>query len=151
MNEEKKLTDEEIAKAILQQIEYNAGIPYIDEWLKVKTIKFTDILNFIHRLQSENKELRTESDRMVAEHLAFTELAKKADEQQKAEIERLTEEIKSIKELTTEQVVESENLKQSCAEAVNSFIRLETLYKIKCKELELVNKKLEELKGGKID
>ena len=53
------ITDEEIAKAILQQIEYNAGIQYIDEWLKVKTIKFTDILNFIHRLQAENKELKS--------------------------------------------------------------------------------------------
>ena len=94
------ITDEEIAKAILQQIEYNAGIPYIDEWLKVKTIKFTDILNFIHRLQAENKELKSpkfaswklkffnlkeEFDKELAEHEAF---AKKA----KAEIERLTEE-----------------------------------------------------------
>ena len=70
---------------------------------------------------------------------------------QKAEIERLTEEIKSIKKLTTEQVAESEKLKQSCAEAVNSFIRLETLYKVKCQELEIENKKLEDLKGGKID
>lgn len=51
--EEKKLTDEEIAKAILQQVEYNAGIPYIDEWLKVKTVKFADILNFIYRLQDK--------------------------------------------------------------------------------------------------
>ena len=42
-------------------------------------------------LDLECRELRTESDRMVAEHLAFVELAKKADEQQKAEIERLTE------------------------------------------------------------
>ena len=53
--EEKKLTDEEIAKAILQQVEYNAGIPYIDEWLKVKTVKFADILNFIYRLQNTEK------------------------------------------------------------------------------------------------
>jgi len=43
-------------------------------------------------LDLETRELRTESDKMVAEHLAFAELAKKADEQQKAEIERLTEE-----------------------------------------------------------
>ena len=71
--------------------------------------------------------------------------------EQKAEIERLTEEIKSIKEMTAEQVVESEKLKQSCAEAVNSFVRLETLYKIKCQELEIANKKLEEVKGGKTD
>ena len=94
------ITDEEIAKAILQQIEYNAGIPYIDEWLKVKTIKFTDILNFIHRLQAENKELkspkfaswklkffnlREEFDKELAEHEEFTKNAK-------AEIERLKDE-----------------------------------------------------------
>ena len=59
--EEKKLTDEEIAKAILQQVEYGAGIPYIDEWGKVRTIKFTDMLNFIHRLQRENSDLREEN------------------------------------------------------------------------------------------
>ena len=53
--EEKKLTDEEIAKAILQQVEYNAGIPYIDEWGKVRTIKFMEILDFIHRLQGEKQ------------------------------------------------------------------------------------------------
>jgi hypothetical protein len=46
-------TDEEIAKAILQQIEYDAGVPYINEWKQVKTIKFTEIINFIHRLQGE--------------------------------------------------------------------------------------------------
>lgn len=55
MSEEKKPTDEEIAKAILQQIEYNAGIPYINEWQQVKTIKFTDILDFINRLQKTIK------------------------------------------------------------------------------------------------
>ena len=61
------------------------------------------------------------------------------------------DEIKQIKEMTAEQVIESEELKKSIADAVNSFVRLETLYKIKCKELEIANKKLEELKGGKVD
>ena len=55
MSEEKKPPDEEIAKAILQQIEYNAGIPYINEWQQVKTIKFTEILDFINRLQKTIK------------------------------------------------------------------------------------------------
>ena len=70
---------------------------------------------------------------------------------QKAEIERLTEEIKTTNGMTAEQVIESEKLKTSIAEAVNSFVRLETLYKVKCKELEIANKKLEELNGGKVD
>ena len=60
--EEKKLTDEEIARAILQQIEYNAGIPYIDEWLKVKTVQFADILNFIYRLQQRVSILEADND-----------------------------------------------------------------------------------------
>lgn len=71
--EEKKLTDEEIAKAILQQIEYNAGIPYINEWQQVKTIKFTDILDFITRLKgsiegltAENKVVHNENDELIA-------------------------------------------------------------------------------------
>ena len=73
MSEEKKLTDEEIAKAILQQIEYNAGIPYINEWQQVKTIKFTDILDFITRLKgsiegltAENKVVHNENDELIA-------------------------------------------------------------------------------------
>lgn len=112
------ITDEEIAKAILQQIEYNAGIPYIDEWLKVKTIKFTDILNFIHRLQAENKELKSpkfaswklkffnlkeEFDKELAEHEAFTKKAK-------AEIERLTEELKNCGQELIESHREQEEL-----------------------------------------
>jgi cell division protein FtsB len=73
VSEEKKPTDEEIAKAILQQIEYNAGIPYINEWQQVKTIKFTDILDFITRLKgsiegltAENKVVHNENDELIA-------------------------------------------------------------------------------------
>ena len=73
MSEEKKPTDEEIAKAILQQIEYNAGIPYINEWQQVKTIKFTDILDFITRLKgsiegltAENKVVHNKNDELIA-------------------------------------------------------------------------------------
>lgn len=58
---------------------------------------------------------------------------------------------KQIQEMTAEQAIESEKLKNSIAEAVNAFVRLETLYKIKCKELEIANEKLEGLKGGKAD
>lgn len=45
-------------------------------------------------LDLEARELRTESDRMVAEHLAFAELAKKADEVQKRYIEYLQRKLK---------------------------------------------------------
>ena len=46
---EKKMTDEEIAKAILQNIEYSKTITYFDEWGKCKTIKITDILDFTRK------------------------------------------------------------------------------------------------------
>ena len=94
--EEKKLTDEEIANAILQQVEYNAGIPYIDEWLKVKTVKFADILNFIYRLQdkADGYERKIENGGLVSidwhnEQVGHAEIVM---EEPKAEIERLTEE-----------------------------------------------------------
>lgn len=82
--EEKVLTDEEVAKAILQSIEYSKTITYFDEWGNCKSIMVTDILNLIHRLQNTEKaneeawEIKEESyKRQIAE--------------QKAEIERLTE------------------------------------------------------------
>ena len=95
--DEKKLTDEEIAKAILQSIEYSKTITYFDEWGNCKAIMMTDILDLIHRLQSENKELKShkfaswklkffnlkeEFDKELSEHEEFTKKAK-------AEIERL--------------------------------------------------------------
>ena len=106
-----------------------------------------EMIKEIFHLQSENEKLKTELRKECEEHEEFTQKAK-------AEIERLTEvkeEVKQLKENLAVLKAESEKLKQSCAEAVNSFIRLETLYKVKCQELEIANKKLEELKGGKID
>ena len=134
--EEKNFTDEEIAKAILQQVEYGAGIPYIDEWKKVRTIKFTEILDFIHRLQGENAELKEDNENWetmfhICEERKYRkmfneewkkEYQKELDKQgegliagspdfdyvyqryfeQKAEIERLTEENKHLDKLLGE-------------------------------------------------
>ena len=98
---EKKLTDEEIAKAILQSIEYSKTITYFDEWGNCKAIMMTDILDLIHRLQDENNQIKSnkfaswklkffnlkdELKKELAEHEEFTKKAK-------AEIERLTEEL----------------------------------------------------------
>lgn len=92
------ITDEEIAKAILQSIEYSKTITYFDEWGNCKSIFMTDILDLIYRLKKENEELKSpkfaswklkffnlkeEFDKELAEHEEFT---KKAN----AEIERLT-------------------------------------------------------------
>lgn len=89
---DKKLSDNEIVKALDNDclcVVY--GVDCESCPLREKDCKILPeaIKDLIHRLQSENKELRTESDRMVAEHLAFTELAEKANEQQKAEIAEL--------------------------------------------------------------
>lgn len=100
------ITDEEIAKAILQSIEYSKTITYFDEWGNCKSIFMTDILDLIHRLQKENKELKSpkfaswklkffnlkeEFDKELAEHEEFTKEAK-------AEIERLKSMIASWEE-----------------------------------------------------
>ncbi|MBQ5929227.1 MAG: hypothetical protein IIX02_00375 [Clostridia bacterium] len=132
--DKKKLTDEEIVEILKKRIEN------INPWETNALEYHKGLFDLIHRLQDEVQRLAT----LEMEHIGMI-----AD--QKAEIERLTEEVKKIKEMTAEQVVESEKLKQSCLEAVNSFIRMETLYKVKCQELEIANKKLEELKSGKID
>ena len=57
MSKDKVLTDEEIAKAILQNIEYSRPITYIDEWGNCKDIMLTDILNLIYRLQDEKQKI----------------------------------------------------------------------------------------------
>ena len=102
--EEKKLTDEEIAKALLQSIEYSKTITYFDVWGNCKSIMMTDVIDFISRLQAENETLKSpkfaswklkffnlkeEFDKELAEHEKFVEKAN-------AEIERLTEENRKL-------------------------------------------------------
>ena len=103
--EEKKITDEEIIMALKKQPAYDTVL-----WLE-KGINATDILDLIHRLQSENERLndmkftqehcdlykenewiKAELKKELAEHEEFTQKAK-------AEIERLTEERNKYKEL----------------------------------------------------
>ena len=82
---EKKLTDEEIVKAILQSIEYSKTITYFDEWGNCKSIMMTDILEFINRLKEGRKTFFRIAKQRNEEK---RELQKKIDEQQ-AEIEEL--------------------------------------------------------------
>lgn len=65
--EEKKITDEEIAKAILQSIEYSKTITYFDEWGNCKAIMMADVIDLIHRLHSENTEQKAEIERLTEE------------------------------------------------------------------------------------
>lgn len=74
--EEKKLTDEEIVK----DIERSTGMP--SYWKKI-------VLDLIHRLQDENKELKYAREVASKESKQFVEYATKINAEQKAEIERL--------------------------------------------------------------
>ncbi len=104
--EEKKMTDEEIVKALEFCINNVCSLkcPIRNDTSCVQTLRI-QALDLINR--------------------------------QKAEIERLTGEIQKATETTIT--------------ASRCFTRMETLYKLKCQELEIANKKLEELKGGKVD
>lgn len=102
--EEKKLTDEEIVKAILQSIEYSKTITYFDEWGNCKAIWITDILDLIHRLQSENAEQKAENERLSFYKTVFDKgLAvslvnmQETIDKQKAEIEQLTLAVEGLK------------------------------------------------------
>ena len=84
--DEKKLTDEEIVKAILQSIEYSKTITYFDEWGNCKSIMMTDVIDLINRLKAGRmKFFRLAKQRYEEKR----ELEKKVEEQQ-VEIERLT-------------------------------------------------------------
>lgn len=135
--EEKKLTDEvvvaknaipdeEIAKAILQSIEYSKTITYFDEWGNCKSIFMTDILDLIHRLKKENEELKSPKfaswklkffnlkDELKKELAEHEEFAKKA----KAEIERLTEwkdKLQDTKDELEQQLIDT-GFKEYCEE-----------------------------------
>lgn len=56
---------------------------------------------------------------------------------QKAEIEKLEKNDRYSTEIIWKQSTEIEKLQKSSEEAVNCFTRMESLYKIKCKELEV--------------
>lgn len=85
---EKKLTDEEIVKALEcceDDENVNCGdCPLVRESCAVIR-KYA--LDLIHRLQDENATLKAELKKELVEHEEFTKKAK-------AEIERLTEELK---------------------------------------------------------
>ena len=95
---EKKLTDEEIAQALLQNIEYGKTLTYFDKLGNHKAITITDIIAFINRLQDEKKELKSiaeyQQDLNIERWLIIQDKNNTIAEQ-KAEIERLTEERKT--------------------------------------------------------
>lgn len=85
--EKKKLTDEEIAQALLQNIEYSKTLTYFDKWGNHKAITITDIIAFINRLQDDKQKVVQD---YYCERQTCDE-QKDIIAKQKAEIERLTE------------------------------------------------------------
>lgn len=115
MSEEKKLTDEEkigldIVSLLVEFDEMGFAptttCPYPEEyaqrWKKA-------LINKIHRLQSENKTLKSELRKECEEHEEFTVKAK-------AEIERLTELVKSVSDLYLARTTVLEDFREKNAE-----------------------------------
>ena len=90
-------------------------------------------------LRTEIEVLKTELQKECQEHLAFAELAKRADKQQKAEIERLTEENEHLdgcaKQFLTDyqnEQVKSDEFEKRYLEESKERCRFEQLYKKIC-------------------
>jgi hypothetical protein len=62
--EEKKMTDEEIVKALEMHVNSDGKYSF-EEWDRCKTVTQSDILDLIHRLQSENAEQKAEIERLT--------------------------------------------------------------------------------------
>ena len=150
------ITDEEIAKAILQSIEYSKTITYFDEWGNCKSIFVKDILDLIHRLKKENEELKSpkfaswklkffnlkeEFDKELAEHEEF---AKKA----KAEIERLKIDIKNEKNWGK---IQTKQAGQSTAKEIFTDLLKEFSIRKSCGNADVVVREMASRKGVEVE
>ncbi len=138
------MTDNEIIKALECCSNKNAmhcsECSYYDHSATCILMLVSDALDLINRLQSE-KEALINGQETLQKYIA----------EQKAEIADLQDEIKCEKEtnehLSAENIAlqkecdyqkaEIERLTEAGKEAVSCFTRMESLYKIKCKELEI--------------
>lgn len=77
-----------------------------------------------NKQKSEIEELKTELQKECQEHLAFAELAKKADKQQKDEIERLTEENEHLDMVAKQALADYQNAQVQVDELKNYAERL---------------------------
>lgn len=92
--EEKKLTDEELTKAVEFCISMKESVGYIDGY-KIKVIKFADILDLIHRQKAEIERLKKRekiADKDLDDVSNEWANCREENARLKAEIERLTEE-----------------------------------------------------------
>lgn len=112
--EEKKLTDEELLKAMefcIKKEECSKDCRLFNiqgcMW-----IMLNQSFELIQRLQNKNKLLNINFKNECEEHKQFVKLAKQIDEEQKAEIERLTEELDFYKGANRELTSTNEILKK---------------------------------------
>lgn len=116
--EEKKLTDEQIVKSA----EYCANHLDCSKQCPLYTTKniccTTTFSDLIHRLQSENENLKNELRKECEEHEEFTQKAK-------AEIERLTEDVKLANDLYLERTKVLEDFRKKNTELQSNIKQLE--------------------------
>ena len=97
--EEKKLTEEELLKAM----EYCTKKKECDKNCRLYNVQgcmwimFNQSFDLIRRLQNKNKLLKINLENECEEHKQFVKFAKQIDEEQKAEIERLTLAVEGLK------------------------------------------------------
>lgn len=115
MSEDKVLTDEEIAKAILQNIEYSSPITYIDEWGNCKDIMLTDILDLIHRLQDAKVQALNDNVELITQYRKQLE----ENEELVSEIERLKTNLANEKKWGKIQTKQAE--KETAREILSMF------------------------------
>ena len=99
MSEEKKLTDEELLKAMefcIKKEECGKDCSLFNVQGCMWNM-FNQSFELIQRLQNKNKLLNISFKNECEEHKQFVKLAKQIDEEQKAEIERLTLAVEGLK------------------------------------------------------
>ena len=121
------MTDEEIVKA-LEVCMSGKGCevcPYFENGIDCVRRSEKDTLDLIHRLQSENEELKYARDMASKESKQFVEYATKINAKQKAEIERLTEKVENQKSVIKGQNKAIENEKFESKRLYDEYIRLD--------------------------
>ena len=144
MSEEKKPTDEDIAQALLQNIEYGKTITYFDKWGNRKSIAMTDVLNLIQRVKDKNEQLMEENGiikgnppiiagrslgKTIRKKVHLFDQMKERNEELQKQVNELTEENNILSK-----VIESSKRKTKILELQKEIERLTEELEVKKKE-----------------
>lgn len=121
---EKKLTDEEIVKALecCTRGEGCEGCPYFENGIDCVRISEKDTLDLIHRLQEEKKDLANQTNELaneLAEHEEFTKKVKEENEKRKKILAYKNKSDSTLKSYTKTDLIEQIRILEhnwSCAE-----------------------------------